>query len=205
MLKLITAAGLLIIYYFIPDQSLLVVGVKLGLIIIIAIFTPGFSSLKSWTRVLAFLAAFLFLIYSVTYLGILVSGKGNLVHLRRLALKSFWMVNISFLFTISFHYRELIYLFQTLKVPPALSAQVLLIFLIWSKLFAEFRQVPLVWKSRGVTAGMAGKKGRLVLDLLKVVLLRTLRGAARLERALLSRGFGGRLYTFWRKGERSAF
>jgi len=191
--KFILALLLLLAYLFIPDRSAPVVAVKLVLIILLAFFSGGFSRWRNWLRVLLFLASFLILIYSVTYLGGILSGAGNLIRLHRLALKSFWMVNISFLFTISFCYRELIYLARVWRVPPFLSSQVLIIFLVWSKLAAEFSRVPLAWKCRGAGGVRAG----LLINMLKVVLLRTLRRASCLERSFLSRGFEGEFYTFW--------
>ena len=197
-LKLSLAAFLFAVYLSLPDRSLPVAAAKLLGVIALGMAASGFSRPKSWGRILLYLAGFLTVLFCLTALGGWLTGRGDYRYFRNLALKCFWVTNISYLLAASFHYRELVYLADLLKVPPVVSSQVLLIFLVWGKFFEEFRRVPLAWKSRGLTPRFLRRNPGLILNLLKVVLHRAVRRAYRLEQALLSRGFDGRLYTFWK-------
>jgi energy-coupling factor transporter transmembrane protein EcfT len=199
LFKLLLGAGLLAVCLGVPDRSPAVVILKLGLIAGLGASTAIYTRWGSWLRALLLLAGFLLVLFAATGIGIWITGKGNLDRLGRLALRSFWAVNISFLIAMSFHFRETVYLSALLKIPAFISSQVLLIFHIWRKLLNEFRQVPLAWRSRGIGSGRIGKDPKSITMLLKVIFLRTVHRVGRLERALLNRGFDGEFFTFWGK------
>ncbi len=197
LFKLPVAAVLLAVFLLVPDRSLSVVIAKFVGLIALGLAASGFSHPKNWGRVLLYLVGFLGTLICLTALGGWLTGRGEFRYFKDLALKCFWVTNISYLLAASFHYRELVYLAARLKVPAAISSQVLLIFLVWGKFFEEFRRAPLAWKSRGLTSRSLRRRRGLILKLLKVVFHRTVRRAHRLEQPLLSRGFDGRLFTFW--------
>ena len=153
------------------------------------------SRWKSIIRILLLLSGFLGILLLCTILGKLVTDQGNLIFFREMVFKSFWTVTISFLIGGTIQYRECVYFSRVLKIPQAISTQILLVILIWGKLFKEFFRVPLAWKSRGITSRYLRRHPGMIAGLLKVVLFRVTRQATRLELSLVSRGFTGSLYT----------
>jgi hypothetical protein len=195
LLKVLIGVGLLVAFFIIPDHPLSVIAAKGGILILLWLGTGGSARWKSLFQVFLGLAGFLGIFLLCTILGKLVSDQGSLTVFREMVLKSFWTVTISFLIAGTIHYRECVYLSRILKIPQAISSQVLLIILIWGKLFKEFSRVPLAWKSRGITSRYLRRHPGMIAGLLKVVLFRITRQATRMEFALSSRGFSGRLYT----------
>lgn len=195
LLKILLGLGLWLVFFIIPDRHLLVITWKMIVLILIFFATGGPARWKSLLRILLFLIVFLAVIFFCTLLGNLVTNRGNLIFFRQMVLKSSWTVLIAFLIGGTIHYRECVYLGRILRIPPAISSQLLLVILIWGKLFKEFIRVPEAWKSRGITARYLKKHPGMIGELLKVVLYRITIQADRLELTLLSRGFAGRLYT----------
>ena len=138
---------------------------------------------------------FFVILFLCTILGDLMTDRGDLTFFREMVIKSIWTVMITFLIGGTIDYRECIYLSRILKIPRNISSQVLLVILIWGKLFKEFSRVPSAWKSRGITSRYLRRHPVMIAGLLKVVLFRVTRQAARLELSLVSRGFSGGLYT----------
>lgn len=197
LLKVLVGAGLLTVFLLLPDRTPAVVAGKGAIIVLLWLCTGGFSRLEGCFRVLLFLLSFLGIIFIFTLLGDLFAGAASLEFFRRLTLKSIWAVTISFLIAGTIDFRECIYLGHILKFPPSISSQLLLVILIWGKLFEEFRHVPAAWKSRGLTSRYLKRHPGLIAGLLKMVLLRSVRQASRLELSFLGRGFAGKLYTFF--------
>ncbi|MDP8214846.1 MAG: energy-coupling factor transporter transmembrane component T [Candidatus Euphemobacter frigidus] len=197
LLKVLVGAGLLAVFLLIPDRTPAVVAGKGVIIVLLWLGTGGFSRLEGCFRVLLFLFSFLGIIFIFTLLGDAVSGTAGMALFRRLAIKSIWAATISFLIAGAINYRECIYLSRILKIPSPISSQMLLVILIWGKLFEEFRHVPAAWKSRGLSSRYLKRHPELIARLLKMVLLRTVRQASRLELSFLGRGFAGKLYTFF--------
>ncbi len=195
LLKVLIGITLLVVFFIIPDQSISVIAAKGGVLIILWFGAGGPARWKSIIRILLILSGFLGILLLCTILGKLVTDQGNLIFLREMVFKSFWTVTISFLISGTIHYRECIYLSRILKIPQAVSTQILLVILIWGKLCKEFFRVPLAWKSRGLTSRYLRRHPGMIAGLLKVVLFRVTRQATRLELSLVSRGFAGRLYT----------
>jgi energy-coupling factor transporter transmembrane protein EcfT len=195
LLKVLIGIGLLTAFFIIPDQSLSLVAAKGGVLLLLWFETGGLARWKSLLRILFLLSGFLGILFLCTVLGKLMTDQGNLTFFREMVFKSFWTVTISFLISGTIHFRECIYLSRFLKIPQAVSTQVLLVILIWGKLFQEYFRVPLAWKSRGITSRYLRRHPVMIAGLLKVVLFRVTRQATRLELSLVSRGFTGRLYT----------
>jgi len=195
LLKVLIGIGLLAVFFIIPDYSLSVAAAKGGVLILLWFGTGGPARWKSLLRILLLLSGFLGIILLCTILGKLVTDQGNLTFFRDMVFKSFWTVTISFLIGGTIHFRECIYLSRILKIPQTISTQILLVILIWGKLFKEFFRVPLAWKSRGISSRYLSRHPGMIAGLLKVVLFRVIRQATRLELSLVSRGFIGRLYT----------
>jgi len=195
LLKVLMGAGLLVTFLIIPDHPRSVIAAKGGILILLWLGTGGAARWKSLFRVFIGLAGFLGILFICTILGQLLSGQGSLTIFRDMVIKSCWTVTVTFLIAGTIHYRECVYLSQILKIPQAISSQVLLIILIWGKLFNEFSRVPLAWKGRGITPRYLRRHPGMIAGLLKVVLFRVICQATRLELSLVSRGFTGRLYT----------
>ncbi len=195
LLKLLIGAGLLGSFLFLPDRSWWAVTGKLTVLLILFFASGGRSRWKSLLRVYLVLTGFLGLLLLCTVIGDIFSGSSMMAFFRSTAFKSVWTVTISFLVAGTLDYRECVILTRMLHLPPLIASQILLIVTIWGKLLEEFHQVPLAWKSRGVTSGYVRRHPRILIDLLKVVLFRITARAGRLELALLGRGFSGRLYT----------
>ncbi|HDL65090.1 MAG TPA: hypothetical protein ENH12_06865 [Proteobacteria bacterium] len=195
LLKVLIGIALLVVFFIIPDQSISVIAAKGGVLIILWFGTGGPARWKSIIRILLLLSGFLGILLLCTILGKLVTDQGNLIFFREMVFKSFWTVTISFLIGGTIHYRECVYFSRVLKIPQAISTQILLVILIWGKLFKEFFRVPLAWKSRGITSRYLRRHPGMIAGLLKVVLFRVTRQATRLELSLVSRGFTGSLYT----------
>jgi len=195
LLKVVIGIGLLLVFFIIPDHPRSVIAAKGGILILLWLGTGGAARWKSLFRVLLGLAGFLGIFLLCTILGKFVSDQGSLAIFREMVLKSFWTVTISFLIAGTIHYRECVYLSRILKIPQTISSQVLLIILIWGKLFKEFSRVPLAWKGRGITPLYLRRHPGMIAGLLKVVLFRVTCQATRLEMSLVSRDFTGRLYT----------
>ncbi|MEA1927044.1 MAG: CbiQ family ECF transporter T component [Candidatus Auribacterota bacterium] len=159
------------------------------------VWNRGPARWKNLLRIILLLSGFLGILLLCTILGKLVTDQGNLTFFREMVFKSFWTVTISFLIGGTIHYRECVYLSRVLRIPQTISTQILLVILIWGKLFAEFFRVPLAWKSRGITSRYLRRHPGMIAGLLKVVLFRVTRQATRLELSLVSRGFTGRLHT----------
>lgn len=195
LLKVLIGISLLAVFFIIPDHSLSVGAAKGGILILLWSATGGLARWKSILRILLLLSGFMAILLLFTILSKLVMDQGNLAFFREMVLKSFWTVIISFLICGTIHYRECIYLSRILRIPQTISSQILLVILIWAKLFQEFVRVPLAWKSRGITSRYLRRHPVMIAELLKVVLFRVIRQANRLELSLVSRGFTGRLYT----------
>ena len=195
LLKISIGIGFLAIFFIIPDSSLPVAAVKLGILILLWLVTGGSPRWKSLFRILLLLSGFLGILFLCTILGALATDQGNMTFFREMVFKSFWMVTISFLIGGTIEYRECIYLSRILKIPPMISSQILLVILIWGKLFKEFSRVPLAWRGRGISSRYLRRHPGMIAGLLKVVLFRVTCQATRLELSLVSRGFTGRLYT----------
>ncbi len=195
LLKVLIGLGLLVIYFIVPDRYPPAVAAKVGILILLWITAGGPARWKSLARIIILLTGFLLILLICTVLGKLVSNQGDLSFFREMVFKSFWTVTISFLVAGTIDYRECIYLARIMRIPRTISSQVLLVILIWGKLFKEFFRVPQAWKSRGITSRYLRRHPGMIAGLLKVVLLRVTRQAIRLELSLVSRGFTGRLYT----------
>lgn len=195
LLKVLIGIGMLAVFFIIPDHSLSVVAAKVGILILLWLGTGGPARWKSLLRIFLILSGFLGVLLLCTIMGKLVTDQGNLNFFGEMVFKSFWTVTISFLIGGTIDYRECIYLSRTLNISQTISSQVLLVILIWGKLFKEFSRVPSAWKSRGITSRYLRRHPGMIAGLLKVVLFRVIRQATRLELSLVSRGFTGRLYT----------
>jgi len=195
LLKALMGAGLLMAFLIIPDYPRPVIAAKVAILILLWLGTGGTARWKSLFRVFIGLAGFLGILLVCTVLGQIFSDQGSFAIFRDMVLKSFWTVTITFLIAGTIHYRECVYLSRILKIPQAISSQVLLIILIWGKFFNEFSRVPLAWKARGITPQYLRRHPGMIAGLLKVVLFRVTCQATRLELSLVSRGFNGRLYT----------
>lgn len=196
LLKLFLILGLLAVCFSVPDASAAVVLVKTGVIAVLFCSVSGIGYLKKLIFLVAGLMFFWGFLYGLGVIGSLFNGRPAPDY-RAAALKSFWAVSVSYLGARAVAYREMVYLTRALKIPVGPAVQTCLILLTGHKLFSEFRRVPLAWEARGLTPGRARKHPGLIVSLLKIVMLRTIRKAGSLERALMSRGFDGRLFTFY--------
>ncbi|MFH1039261.1 MAG: CbiQ family ECF transporter T component [PVC group bacterium] len=195
LLKLLIWGGVLGAFLLVPDRSPRAAAGKLAVLIILFFISGGRRRWKGLLRAFLLLAGFLSILFLCTILGDRVSGGSSMIFFRAMAFRSAGAVTISFLAAGSLDYRECVYLTRMLHLPPFFTSQVLLVVMIWGKLLEEFYQVPLAWESRGVTSRYVRRHPRILVDLLKVVLLRVTGRAGRLELALIGRGFSGRLYT----------
>lgn len=198
LLKLFLGGAFLAAVFLPPDFFPETVLLKLALLLLFGGLAGVFKSPSGWIRVNIFWGSFMLFLLAVTAgKGLVSQNELRLGPVLSIAGRSFWIVNVIFLWARGFQYRELIYLGEIFRVPRRITTQVLLIFIIFGKLMGEFRLVPRVWKVRGVHSASFHSKLRLLPALLRSVLMRTTRFARRLEMALFSRGFGGGLYTFF--------
>ena len=197
LLRLAGALGFCLVFLLLPDRSCGIVIVKLALIALLGALAGGFKTPGGWPVVLIAFGLFWGIVILLSTAGSYLQDRPYQFDLFKAIAKSFWTVNIIYLFGRTMRDRELIYLARALRLPPNFAAQVNLTLFSWEKLAAEFRKVPAAWASRGITAGLLRRRPRMLIDLLGVVFRRTMAKAAALERALVSRGFSGRLYTLY--------
>ncbi len=208
LFKLLLGGATFLAFLLLPDQTFFSVSGKLAILLVIFLLSGGMGRWRILLRGGEGLVGFLAIFFLCSLLGDFFSGGDSLDLFFRLALKSFWALAVSLLLFGTLTFAECVYLAGLLRIPARVSVQALLIILIGQKIIREFARMPTAWKSRGLTPRCLRKHPVRVTGLLTVILLRVIRQGGRLEQALLSRGFNGRLYTCfsarWRAADSAA-